>query len=518
MKKLYTILILFSIGITQIYAQCYQCNGTNFLTGTFTNATGQNSFVGGNYSVATNNYGFVFGDHSTVSGLNGIVLGNYANVSQSDGIAIGSYVKSNAANSYVFGQYLNATGSNSLTLGIGTSSGSPLVNSKNNSIMFGVTNKPSLTIVKPTNGDVGYLGIGTDEPQEMAHVVGNLLIERTDLTASSLQFKHPNTKGIDPGQGGGSTPSTKPYYWDIFSDSDGLKFNTVANTAGTQRMIISRTGSVGIGTEQPLHKLHIQGGNLLLTKTSENPSGALFFGDNTETPAELWEVSYNSTSSGIKGLNFSKNTNSIIIIRDDERLSNSVLFLSDDDKVAIGHLNPQAKLDVSGSFKAKSANVVGTLTANSATITDALTANNATITGALSANSATITDALTANSATITGALSANSATITGALSANILKASSAEIKGKIKTQEVEVTLSGWPDFVFEDNYPLMSLPETEQFIKANKHLPNVPSAAAVEANGVNLGEMNAILIQKVEELTLYILDLQKQINELKTK
>ena len=483
MKKLYTILILFSIGITQIYAQCYQCNGTNFLTGTFTNATGQNSFVGGNYSVATNNYGFVFGDHSTVSGLNGIVLGNYANVSQSDGIAIGSYVKSNAANSYVFGQYLNATGSNSLTLGIGTSSGSPLVNSKNNSIMFGVTNKPSLTIVKPTNGDVGYLGIGTDEPQEMAHVVGNLLIERTDLTASSLQFKHPNTKGIDPGQGGGSTPSTKPYYWDIFSDSDGLKFNTVANTAGTQRMIISKTGSVGIGTEQPLHKLHIQGGNLLLTKTSANPSGALFFGDNTETPAELWEVSYTNTSSGIKGLNFSKNTNSIIIIRDDERLSNSVLFLSDDDKVAIGHLNPQAKLDVSGSFKAKSANIVGTLSANSATI------------------------------ATISG-----NTTVTGTLSANLLKAPSAEINGTIKTKKVEVTLSGWPDFVFEDNYPLMSLPETEQFIKANKHLPNVPSAAAVEANGVNLGEMNAILIQKVEELTLYILDLQKQINELKTK
>ena len=70
-----------------------------------------------------------------------------------------------------------------------------------------------------------------------------------------------------------------------------------------------------------------------------------------------------------------------------------------------------------------------------------------------------------------------------------------------------------------------MSLQETEHFIKANKHLPNVPSAAAVEANGVNLGEMNAILIQKVEELTLYILqqdkkitDLQNQMNELKTK
>jgi len=62
----------------------------------------------------------------------------------------------------------------------------------------------------------------------------------------------------------------------------------------------------------------------------------------------------------------------------------------------------------------------------------------------------------------------------------------------------------------------LPTLNEVEQFINENQHLPNVPSAAQVEANGLNIGEMNAILIQKVEELTLYILDLQKQINALK--
>jgi len=61
-----------------------------------------------------------------------------------------------------------------------------------------------------------------------------------------------------------------------------------------------------------------------------------------------------------------------------------------------------------------------------------------------------------------------------------------------------------------------MPLSEVKQFITQNKHLPNVPSEAEVITHGVNIGEMNAILLQKVEELTLYIIDLQKQIDELK--
>jgi len=61
-----------------------------------------------------------------------------------------------------------------------------------------------------------------------------------------------------------------------------------------------------------------------------------------------------------------------------------------------------------------------------------------------------------------------------------------------------------------------MSISEVEQFITENQHLPGVPSAAEVEANGVNLGEINLILVQKVEELTLYIIQLQKQMDELK--
>jgi hypothetical protein len=87
-----------------------------------------------------------------------------------------------------------------------------------------------------------------------------------------------------------------------------------------------------------------------------------------------------------------------------------------------------------------------------------------------------------------------------------------------IRTEKVKVDVKNgnWPDFVFEDNYTLPSLMEVEQFITTNKHLPNVPSAAEVEQNGVDLGEMDKILLQKIEELTLYTIEQQKQIELLK--
>ena len=78
--------------------------------------------------------------------------------------------------------------------------------------------------------------------------------------------------------------------------------------------------------------------------------------------------------------------------------------------------------------------------------------------------------------------------------------------------------IDSWPDFVFGNNYKLMNLYELEQYINANRHLPEVPSAEEVSASGIDLGEMNALLLQKVEELTLHIIELQKQIDELKAR
>ncbi len=87
---------------------------------------------------------------------------------------------------------------------------------------------------------------------------------------------------------------------------------------------------------------------------------------------------------------------------------------------------------------------------------------------------------------------------------------------GQVRAKEVRVTLTGWSDFVFDEGYRLPSLTELERYVKENRHLPDIPTESEVRQGGVDLGEMNALLLQKVEELTLYIIDLQKQIDELK--
>jgi len=90
------------------------------------------------------------------------------------------------------------------------------------------------------------------------------------------------------------------------------------------------------------------------------------------------------------------------------------------------------------------------------------------------------------------------------------------KVKGKIFATEIEVLANVYPDFVFENNYKLMPITELEKYIAKHNHLPEVPTSEDVAKNNMKLGEMNVLLLKKVEELTLYIIDLQKQIDELK--
>jgi hypothetical protein len=89
-------------------------------------------------------------------------------------------------------------------------------------------------------------------------------------------------------------------------------------------------------------------------------------------------------------------------------------------------------------------------------------------------------------------------------------------VNGKIISTEVTVSLrDDWPDYVFNKNYSLMSISELEKSIKENNKLPGVPSATDIKENGIQLGEMNKILLEKVEGLTLYIIELNKRIDAL---
>ncbi len=90
------------------------------------------------------------------------------------------------------------------------------------------------------------------------------------------------------------------------------------------------------------------------------------------------------------------------------------------------------------------------------------------------------------------------------------------EVNGTIYSNEVKVQLSPFPDYVFSKNYSLMPLNQLEKFISKNGHLPNIPSSEEVEKDGIGIGELQIKQMEKIEELTLYILQLKKEIDNLK--
>jgi hypothetical protein len=89
-------------------------------------------------------------------------------------------------------------------------------------------------------------------------------------------------------------------------------------------------------------------------------------------------------------------------------------------------------------------------------------------------------------------------------------------VEGTIGARKVKVTQASWADYVFNDGYWLRPLTEVESFIKENKHLPEVPSAKEVEKNGVDVGDNQALLLKKIEELTLYMIQMNRDTEMLK--
>jgi len=87
-------------------------------------------------------------------------------------------------------------------------------------------------------------------------------------------------------------------------------------------------------------------------------------------------------------------------------------------------------------------------------------------------------------------------------------------VNGNFRAKEIKVETANWPDYVFEKGYQFPNLEDTENYINAHKHLSGVPAAELVEKEGVSLGEMNKVLLKKVEELTLYLIEEHKSIKQ----
>lgn len=124
-----------------------------------------------------------------------------------------------------------------------------------------------------------------------------------------------------------------------------------------------------------------------------------------------------------------------------------------------------------------------------------------------------------AGTETIAGTKFFNGGVGIGLIAATVPSAYKLAVGGGIIAESVKVKPQGeWPDYVFEKGYPMLSLRELETFILKNKHLPDVPAAAEVKKEGVDLGEMDSKLLKKIEELTLYLIEMKKENEVLKER
>ena len=251
------------------------------------------------------------------------------------------------------------------------------------------------------------------------------------------------------------TPHIKVEYQSgncLYSNPEPTRSNEIVLAGNCELNVqsFSATGNVGIGTNNPEAKLHVENGSLDIgNKGDENelrfrrssdgaPVGVIRLKDSNE-------FKFNHAGGGG---HFTFYTNFGGEVEERFRITNN-------GKVGIGTIDPQAKLHVSGEILADEIRV------------EDIAATDLNLAGDLAANNIT---------------LAANGQTA---------------------------------DFVFADDYNLKPLSEVESFIKTNKHLPEIPSAAQMEEQGVNLAEMNKLLLQKVEELTLYVIEKDKRVEKL---
>ncbi len=299
----------------------------------------------------------------------------------------------------------------------------------------------------------GSVGIGTDSPLATFHIEGTNSLLRLSNDVNNYFYSGIDNLGLYFEQVAG-TPEKSKIRFQTRNSNQGQYTQFFID--GAKGQFEFTNGNVGIGTSTPGAKLEVNG-NVFLNTASANSSQT-----KVNSPSLLFRSSgyagrtrYQSWQVLSEGKSTWGSGDLVFISNTDGMGNNERVRFSSEGNVGIGTITPAYKLDVCGTIRAKEVKV------------EEFTCSNASFNGTLAANQITVT------------------------------------------------TNGQTADFVFEDDYELRDLQEVESFIQTNKHLPDIPSAAAMEEKGVNLAEMNKLLLQKIEELTLYAIVLEKRDKEI---
>ena len=389
----------------------------------------------------------------------------------------------------------------------------------------------------------GKIGIGTDNPGYDFHVMKSI---NGTLESRFYNSTSGVSKVVTGSSGGGhitmiSNASSNTVYGvpagesGLVSEYGNMTFATGTSNSATARMKITSGGDVGVGIESPEEKLHVNGYAVIGGATNSTTplmrfaesSGWRYIqaGSNNNAAAKIRFTKFSSSSEKLTDVEFLTTDASF----SDNLAVNGKITLGGNASLAdyTGIILGNAEGDNFGNFNGTSYTTEptdGTLMfdlnwgqhqACYSTVSNYFTTPNSgddSDIGGLSIWSPNGSNEWEHMLTTYNMQyLDAN---------INSLKSSNdIEVNGTAKVKELHIDPTAtWSDFVFEKDYQLPTLTEVESFIKDNGHLPAVPSAKTVATEGYNQTEVNAVLLQKIEELTLYMIEMKKENDQLKAK